>query len=441
MSPHDTGLRDTLHRLADSAEPLPVADDLWHRAQAARRRGQVVVVAAVLAIIASVTWSAVLLGGDDREARTASQDAPGGAIPSRIDDPGELPLEDATIVGRASLVFVSAAGQPVAVDAVDGSYHALDLAGWDGELLSLSPDGGRLAWTIGSSAEGRPAEGFGLLELDGGDYTQMSSGTDGSLTPEGISWSPSSRWLTWFADSTVSRKDLEPSGVPLTSGMIVEDEIGWSAIADDGVVTYDAGGPRRWQAGRGTRASGADAPAFATDRGDSHAAAVSDPSGDTIALATARPSSAVDFLVADVYEERPLPADLYPEGAESVAPLGWAATSLLLADVEAPPGSYATGRHLALLTSPDRPEAEWTYRIVMRDVPDVAQLSIAVDLVPDLDGTSSQQLTHDFDAPAASSSAAERDISWVIGLGVAAAIALLMALRWLARRGWRRLTS
>ena len=58
-------------------------------------------------------------------------------------------------------------------------------------------------------------------------------------------------------------------------------------------------------------------------------------------------------------------------------------------------------------------------------------LSLAVDLVPDLDGTSSQQLTYDFPAPA------ERDISWIIGLGVAAAIAVLMALRWL----WRRLTG
>jgi hypothetical protein len=55
-------------------------------------------------------------------------------------------------------------------------------------------------------------------------------------------------------------------------------------------------------------------------------------------------------------------------------------------------------------------------------------LSLAVDLVPDLDGTSSQELTHDFPAPA------ERDVSWMIGLGVAAAIAVLLAIRWLWRR-------
>ena len=83
------------------------------------------------------------------------------------------------------------------------------------------------------------------------------------------------------------------------------------------------------------------------------------------------------------------------------------------------------------MTSPDRPRSQWTYRIVMRDVPDVTDLSIAVDLVPDLDGTSSQQLTHDFGDTLAQD---QRDISWLIGLGVAAAVAVLLGLRWLWRR-------
>ena len=51
------------------------------------------------------------------------------------------------------------------------------------------------------------------------------------------------------------------------------------------------------------------------------------------------------------------------------------------------------------ITSPDRPESEWTWRILVRDLPDTESLSIAADLVPDLDGTSSQELTHDFTAP------------------------------------------
>jgi hypothetical protein len=59
-------------------------------------------------------------------------------------------------------------------------------------------------------------------------------------------------------------------------------------------------------------------------------------------------------------------------------------------------------------------------------------MSIAVDLVPDLTGDPGQELTHDFTAD---SPPGERDISWLIGLGVAAAIAVLLGLRWL----WRRL--
>ncbi len=131
----------------------------------------------------------------------------------------------------------------------------------------------------------------------------------------------------------------------------------------------------------------------------------------------------------EVRSPRPLPTDLYPSGA-SVRPLGWATDDLVLAEVDAPAGSYVEGSHLALFTSPDRPESEWTYRIVMRDLPAV-DVSIATDLIPDLDGTSNQQLTHDFGEPAIPG---ERDISWMIGLGVAGAIAVLMGLRWLWRR-------
>ena len=43
------------------------------------------------------------------------------------------------------------------------------------------------------------------------------------------------------------------------------------------------------------------------------------------------------------------------------------------------------------MTSPDRPESEWTYRILLRDLPDALSLSLAVDLIPDLDGTSAQE--------------------------------------------------
>ena len=97
-------LRTSLHRVADAVEPLPVGDDLWQRGVTARRRGRALVVAAVLAIIVSVSWSAVLLGNDDREARTASTEVvEGGAIPSPIEDiPDDLDVDHGPR-GRARL--------------------------------------------------------------------------------------------------------------------------------------------------------------------------------------------------------------------------------------------------------------------------------------------------------------------------------------------------
>jgi hypothetical protein len=129
---------------------------------------------------------------------------------------------------------------------------------------------------------------------------------------------------------------------------------------------------------------------------------------------------------------RPLPRDLYPMVRPSVRSAGRPTTSS--SPRPAPgAGAYAEGEHLVLFTSPDRPKSEWTFRIVARDLPPVP-LSIAVDLVPDLDGTSSQQLTHEFPEP---DWAKERDISWMIGLGVAGALSVLYGLRWLWRRRTR----
>ncbi|RYB93805.1 hypothetical protein EUA93_05185 [Nocardioides oleivorans] len=422
-----TDLRATLQRLADSAEPLPVADDLWARGQASRRRGQALVVAAVLAIIASVTWSAVLLGSDDREARTASTDVvPGGAIPSRINDPGDLPLEGDLAVGRVSVAFTGSDGHPVVVTADDGRYHALDLTGWDHGLVSVSPDGSTLAWTIESDAEGRPREGFALLDLTSGRVRLMSSGSVGSLTPEGLSWSPSGQWLTWFVDDDVSRTQI---GAGRQETTVIGKQVQWSAVDDQGVITFYAQGPRRWSQDRVHERikTSEDTSVDIGRRG--HSAAVASPSGDAVALVSNGDTAAVDFLMGGRFEERALATDLYPDGA-SVRPLGWASDTLVVAQVDGADGSYVEGSHLALLTAPNAPESEWTYRIVARDIPDRA-ISVAVDLIPDLDGTSSQQLTHDFGDPLGSD---QRDLSWIIGLGVAAAIGVLLALRWLLRR-------
>ncbi|HEV2797146.1 MAG TPA: hypothetical protein VGV65_05960, partial [Nocardioides sp.] len=188
-----TDLRTRMHDLADDVTPLPVADDLWHRGVAARRRGRAVLAATAVVVIVAVTGSATWLGQEDREARTASGEVvERGAIPSAIVDPGELDVTDDLAIGRASVAFVSGDGQAVVVTATDGRYHARDLPGWDGELLSLSPAGTHLAWTIESDADGRPREGSTLMDLASGETRRVPSDPPGS-----IAWSPSGQWLTW----------------------------------------------------------------------------------------------------------------------------------------------------------------------------------------------------------------------------------------------------
>ena len=427
-------LRTSLHRVADAVEPLPVADDLWQRGQRARRRAQVLAVAAVVAVLASL-GGVVTLVSTDREARTATApDVPGGAIPSTIMDLTDLRTSDELTVGRASVAFVSDDGRAVVVTARDGEYHAPDLPGWDGGLLDLSPDGTHLSWTIDTDPEGRPRDGFALADLESGDLRLMSSGATGSITPDGISWAPSSQWLTWYADDAVTRTNITSCSQETS---VIGKEVEWAAVDDDGLVTFYADGPRQWAADGGTygRKRMAGDHAFDGARRGRNDAAIASPDGTTVVLSSPAAVSAVDFLGTDRFEERTLATDLYPDGAV-VRPLGWATDTLVLAQVDGPPGSYVEGPHLALFSAPNAPERQWTYRVVSREVPD-QDVSIAVDLVPDLDGTSSQQLTHDFDAQDGVGDPLTPmgiELSLLIGLGVAAAIAVLMGLRWLWRR-------
>jgi hypothetical protein len=394
MNTHpDADLRTTLHRLADTATPLPVGDDLWQRGRAARRRGQVLAIAAVLAILASVGGVATLVTTTDREARTASsEEVPGGAIPSRILDPtqdlsGVPDLESDLRIGRASVAFIPSSGIPVVIGANDGAYHLLDLPG----LLAgatpfvVSPDGRRLAWAT--------PDRLRVADLETGDVLDFAHNGGSGADVTTILWLPDSTELRW---------------VGRARGQAVMGQLDVTAPSEVAGV-YRA-------VGRGIPSPGADVIARATD-------------GTAVAVPFLTRGEGPGSGPSNEVLQRTLPADLYPDGA-SVTPLGWADDHLVVAQVYGPPGSYVEGQHLVLFTSPDRPESEWTYRIVARDIPQNAvPLSIAVDLIPDLDGTSAQQLTHDFDRPAD-----QRDISWMIGLGVAAAIAVLLGLR----RLWRR---
>ncbi len=59
--------------------------------------------------------------------------------------------------------------------------------------------------------------------------------------------------------------------------------------------------------------------------------------------------------------DRPLPADLYPDGAV-VTPVGWVDEDHVVAVIDPPPSDVVERPRLAVFTSPDVPESEWTYR-------------------------------------------------------------------------------
>jgi hypothetical protein len=402
-----TDLREELDALArtQAFSPDPSA---WDRGRRARRRTRVAAGLAAGAVVAVVAGAGALAVQPDRE-RPQPADVPDGAIPSRIEDPDGPVVTDLTM-GRASVAYVDPAGVPVLVDASTGEARPVDLPDFpamdvgeledwfDGPWLALSPDGERLAYPAGASVErfrGVTTISTGwyrVVDLTTGE-TDLVDLPPGTGTPRAMSWTTNGR----FAIDTYG---------PVTRPGRVPDLVSWAidpTTGDSSTLPLT---------GLTSPGGGISAPYPADD--------VTVP--------------AVPFETADGSDpDRRLPTDLYPDGA-AVTPVGWADDSLLVAEVDAPAGSYVEGPHLVLMTSPDRPEAEWTYRIMLRDVPDAASLSLAVDLVPDLDGTSAQALTHDFGADDSPPTPFGIELSLFIGLGVAAAIAVLMALRWLWRR-------
>ena len=418
-----TDLRTSLHRVADAVDPLPVDDDLWQRGVAARRRGQALAVAAVVAVIASVTWSAVLLGNDDREARTASPVVvEGGAIPSNIVDiPDDLAATSDLAVGRGSAAFRSGMGEPVVITATDGVPHRLDLPGWDQtpRALAMSADGRRIAYQDGSGETGTYLT---VVDLETGRSVRVFSDDTQRLQLNQLSWSPDGRWLAWIATTQdgllallgrVDTSDPRPRQVRLPSDAVSV------AVADDGsaLVGRVAGELLLAEPGRGANsiysAPGLGAGAFSPD-------------GRHVALgASATKTSYTWDTDAGELLEHPFPEDTLE--AVDLRPLGWLDDRLQVLLAQNLRGNDGE----LVVTTPAVDETSTWRRSVGRVDADIADsVTLAVDLLPDLDGTSSQQLTYDF-------SPAGRDISWIIGLGVAAAIAVLLGLRWL----WRRFTS
>lgn len=402
-----TDLREELDALArtQTFSPDPSA---WDRGRRARRRTRVAAGVAAVAVVAVVAGAGVLATRPS-PVGPAGDVVPDGAIPSRIAEP-DGPMVSDLAIGQASVAYVDPSGVPVLVSANTGAARPVelpdfpempvgDVEGWfNGPWLALSPDGRRVAYPAGSSIE----RVRGVTSISTGWYrvvdlitgeTSLVDLPAGTGTPLAMSWTTDGEIAV-----DVYGRVTRPGVAPDVESRTIDPATGDSSTKPLTGVTAPGGG-------------------------------ISAPyPADDVAV------RAMPFETATGTDPlRRLPDDLYPDGA-SVTPVGWADDHVLVAEVDAPAGSYVEGPHLVLMTSPDRPESEWTYRALVRGVPDTTSLSLAVDLVPDLDGTSSQELTHDFDADSPPAPLGI-ELSLFIGLGVAAAIAVLMALRWL----WRRL--
>jgi hypothetical protein len=160
-------LHDELYRIADTAPTADVPTTTWTRAQRARRRDRALAVAAGVAVLAllagAVTWVPDLV-----EPQVAGSDSLG--VPDRLQSVPEWMTErdngswmrdevtaDPTVVGTGAAAWVTYQGPPVVVGASDGAYHLLDLpdfvgnntnaaVGLGGPAVALSPDGRDLAF-------------------------------------------------------------------------------------------------------------------------------------------------------------------------------------------------------------------------------------------------------------------------------------------------------
>ena len=412
----DQDLRTTLHRLADAGDPLPVADDLWQRGRAARRRGQALAVAAIVLVVVSVGGTLALWSAADREARTASTVPPGGAIPSRIEDiPSDLEVTSDLAVGRASAAFLSpSTGDPVVITATDGVPHRLDLGDWgpDPAALALSPDGGRLAY----QQVARDGTRVAVLDLETGRTRQLLANPDASLEIDGLSWSPNGDWLGWVSSAM---GDASPwAGVLRTDGSqsaraLLPGNASSIAVADTGdSVLGRVNGSLFLLPLRATLkpvrlpAPGGSAGAYS-------------PNGSQVALGTGPGQASYTFEVPTGNVVRhPFPEDTLGESV--IRPLGWLDERLQLLLVQSLDGA---SRDLVVTTPEVDDTSTWRMSVGSVSTTGVANsLSLAVDLVPDLDGTSSQPLTHDFDVPI------EQRVPGLITLAAAAALTAAVGL-------------
>jgi hypothetical protein len=217
-------LRDLMVRTAESAPTVRVDPGTWRAARRARRRERIVApLAAAVALvgIAAVAWPgpSALLGADRADPVAGALEP---AMPSRVytvpdhldglSAVDRMPQEGTRAIGVTAVAFTTLGYAPYAVSAVDGTYHLLDLPGYDvmagfrfeDGSLALSPDGRRLAYTWNNAeAQGDGAEdryvpsGVRIVDLTTGEVESHQEREGYGVFSHGLSWSPNGRYLAF----------------------------------------------------------------------------------------------------------------------------------------------------------------------------------------------------------------------------------------------------
>ena len=383
-----TQLREELTALAET-QPFSPDPSAWDRGRRARRNTRVARGAALLAVVAIVVGVGAIVVRPERAPVQPAGEVRGGALPSRVDlrnaDFG-ADFETDWAIGRASVAL--GGNGLILIGAEDGDYHRFGVVA---DVLALSPDGHRLAWWSGNDLE---HDSIRIADLRTGEITDVAD-TMESASVASMAWAPDSAQLRWN---------------------------GWGDRGAQVAAWIDMSGSSEDVDAQRFGSRGLPSPSFDVVALDS---------GDEVAAASFLGMPTRDGGTRGTRLQRALPLDLHPDGAV-VTPVGWTDEDHVVAIIDPPPSDVVERPRLAVFTSPDVPESEWTYREFLPRLPPEAT-SFAVDLIPDLTGDPDQELTHDFTAAPEESSGGGNRVPLVAG-GLMALLTGLAFIRMMRKR-------
>lgn len=290
-------IHDELERIAARAPEVVVPPGTWARAQRARRRvrvGLVAVVVVLVALVGSVVWWPSRDGVEPVRTRAevgvpsrlwsvpwdiTEQDGDGGWTRDEVSD-------DPTDVGIGAAAWVAGWGLPVVVDANRGDYHLLDLPDFPMDLtmvsatdspLALSPDGRQLAYSYVAEGAVSASGGIRVVDLTSGVVREIPVPLEGGSIVRHLDWSPDGLWLAFLADPLgwVTGEGPRAIGASRLVGRVPADSeaaevqaistyVGGVSVDAGGTVTFGAGPVRRWDGGEPVALRGPRSTLFAT---------------------------------------------------------------------------------------------------------------------------------------------------------------------------------